>query len=127
MRKRNISYTLDKLFWWFLALLPVITYLIFVAKFIGNNGFDLSTYQYHQNIDFDLFMSNFFGVTGIVPSVFSDIFAEDGLFPIFSSYGLFDFLAWFVGVNLLHLTVDFILFIPRLAHKWLGNFTNSEG
>lgn len=55
-----------------------------------------------------------------------DIFGENGVMPFFTTKTPFIILVWFVGVYLLHLLVDFLLFIPRLAHKWLKKCTEGE-
>ena len=64
-----------------------------------------------------------FAVDNEISSALYSIFGENnGFMPVFSegSFGcIVGFFSWFISVYLCHLMVDFILFIPRLAHKWL--------
>lgn len=62
-----------------------------------------------------------YGVDNPVYTALVAIFGQDGVLPVFSegSLSILAFFTWFVNVYIAHLLVDFILFIPRLAHKWL--------
>lgn len=114
MKKWNntISFTLDKIFWYILYVLPVILYLIsgngvLFDTFLSQIGFTLSEYN-------------------PVLSVLSQLFGNSGLLPLFTSDGLLVICSWFVSVFLVHLCVDFLLFIPRLAHRWSGKVYQDE-
>ena len=56
----------------------------------------------------------------------TDTFGVNGVFNLGLDNGLYLYMSWFIGVYLLHLFVDFILFIPRLSHKWLKSFTERD-
>lgn len=114
MRKRNFSSALDSLFWWFFALFPVILY-----------AFSFLSHTYTP-VTFSEFLS-FIGVkvdTTLVFGTLLDLFSSSGVFPLFDSPEIISCLAWFINVEIIHLAVDFILFIPRLCHVWLHNFTS---
>lgn len=51
--------------------------------------------------------------------VLSQIFATTGILPLFVASDVILYMSYFISVFIIHLFVDFILFIPRLAHKWL--------
>lgn len=123
MRKRNITKVADTIFWYSLYFLPILTSIICLL-----NGSD--TYWTHSvNLTFFDFMDGFFAHFGI------------GFFPIYDSLSSLSnvisvdwagnetillFFSWFVSMYILHLFVDFILFIPRIAHKWMKDCTDTE-
>ncbi len=57
---------------------------------------------------------------------FSEVFYLFGI----CDYPLVDLLsscfAWFVYMHIIHVFVDFIVFIPRLCHKWMGKATQED-
>lgn len=76
-------------------------------------------------------MHEFISTDNPIYSAFYAIISEDGIIPIFKQGNsglvpIIAFMAWFVGTYLMHLLVDFILFIPRLCHKFMNKFTRSE-
>lgn len=118
MRKRTIKYGLDKIFWYIIYALPIICYLIFLSTgnyetipslltAISSFGLDIAT-----NSDLYLSLSGIFGVNGVV--------------PLFASADIIFVLTWFVGTYLVHLMVDFLLFIPKIAMKWLDKLYGGE-
>lgn len=120
MRKKNITHCADTITWYVLYFLPVIMYLLYLLSlpiagttasvvvgfenFLNSTGFTLAT-------------------NNVVFTAVSDLFSSTGILPFFSSTAPIIVVSWFIGMVLLHLAVDFILFIPRLAHKWLGKIT----
>lgn len=121
MRKRTCKNIADIVFWYALYFLPVLCYLLYMLAepAAGTNI-----------VDFGVFMNSIgLGVLtdNVVYTALSDIFGANGILPFFANANLIAFFSYFISVVIVHLFVDFLLFIPRLAHKWLGNFTNSEG
>lgn len=72
----------------------------------------ISTYQFTENNFIYTTISNLFGINGV--------------FNLALDKGIYLYFSWFIGVYLMHLFVDFILFIPRLCHKWLKEFTQGD-
>lgn len=107
MRKKTIKYGLDEVMWTFIYMFPILSYAILCI---------------HQNPGaFGDFMENFGLITNnVIASSILDIFGTDGVLPVFDDTGYILFFAYFVQVFMLHLVVDFLLFIPRYAHKWLA-------
>lgn len=119
MRKKTVTHSVKTIFWWIVYCLPLITYL-FILWGNARNGID-------DIMSFDTVMANYYDVAqGIISDPLYSIFGDVGILPLFNNYGIFIFMEWFIGAYLLHLAVDFILFIPRLCHKFMNKFTRSE-
>lgn len=120
MRKRTISNLADTIFWYLVYLLPVIGYLLYLIAEPAS-GTSLVTFDsFFSNIGLGLVSDN------VVVSTLKDIFGTGGILPLFTTDTPFIIFGWFVCTFITHLAVDFLLFIPRLAHKWLNNFTQGE-
>lgn len=119
MRKKTVTHSVKTIFWWILYLLPIICYLLLVWGFARNGDF----YD-----TFGTFISeSAFGSKTFINTALYDLFGTEGILPFFSpDSGIISFLSYFIGMNLVHLAVDFILFIPRLCHKFMNKFTRSE-
>ena len=62
---------------------------------------------------------------GIVGRGLSDMFGKDGVFPVFTAdSGMMYYMTYVVYVEILHVFVDLLLFIPRFAHKILSKAIN---
>lgn len=121
MRQRTIKNIADRLFWLVVALLPVLIYL---GTFLSYRFASVS----ETLPSFAEFMANF-GVsqTSIVFTSMSDLFGADGILPLFANNNaILLYMAYFVSVEIVHLAVDFLVFIPRLAHKWMEKLTMNE-
>lgn len=118
MRKKTVTHSVKTIFWWIVYCLPLITYL-FILWGNARNGID--------PMSFETVMNNYYDVAqGIISDPLDSIFGYSGVLPLFNNYAMFGFMEWFIGTYLLHLAVDFILFIPRLCHKFMNKFTRSE-
>lgn len=117
MKKCSITDVLDNMFWYIIYLLPIIMY---VFNICGHGDGSVSLLEY--------FNSNFSMVTNVISDTITSIFGTEGVLPLFSSGGfIIDYLTYFIACMLIHLAVDFLLFIPRLAHKWLDGFVSRGG
>lgn len=83
----------------------------------------LTSYNFKQFVND---MGFEFATDNIIVNSLSDIFGTGGIMPMFDNDTPFIIFAWFIGVYLLHLLVDFILFIPRIAHKWMKDCTGGD-
>lgn len=118
MRKRTINHLSDTVLWYFVYLFPL---LVILVMSIGS----------HSMINLnDFFTGNGYNIfsNGIIYDALASLFGSDGILPLFAEggAGLLYYAAWFISCMLIHLAVDFILFIPRLAHKFMDKFTNCE-
>ena len=120
MRKRTINYLADTIFWYLLYFFPVIAYLFFILAEPSSGTAIISLSSFFQSLGISFFTDN------IILTVLTDLFGSSGVLPLFADNTALYFFAWFACVMLVHLAIDFILFIPRLAHKWLNVFTTRE-
>jgi len=108
MNKKSMLY---EYMWLFIYVFPLI-FLLLLA--INNPVLDAGNF----------FVSNGFNIltNGIIYNSLNDLFGVGGILPLFSADNSLALLysTWFVSVFIVHLCVDFILFIPRLAHKYLN-------
>ena len=122
MRKRTIANIVDSAFWFLVAILPLALYLITCLSYKLQSSTDTLT-------AFLPFMKNL-GLmdSGIIYNSLSDLFGTAGILPLFSAENnaILVFLSYFVSVEIVHLAVDFLLFIPRIGHKYMNTFTQNE-
>lgn len=135
MRKRTCNNLFDNILWYSIYLLPIIMTLVIIG-----GGFQGDWYAAWQDVDGDFSSFPFYVVFSSVLDVsfevigfsaicqsLESIFSTEGLLPFFVANSVvFRYFSYLVGVYLIHLFIDFILFIPRLAHKWLNAFTRSD-
>ena len=115
MRKRTIKCLADTIFWYALYFLPI---LILILMSIHNPITSISSVI--STLGLNVLQDN------IIFTTLSDIFGSGGVLPFFQSTDLILFFTYYICVYLLHLLVDFVIFIPRLAHKWLNHFTQGD-
>ena len=138
MRKRTVTCISKNIFWYLIYLLPWICALIsFIYTFkldnagqwISDAGFSVTDFFVDNTF---AIIESFGGSDGFVGNVLFNLFGPECVFRLFGySSGLlgsciFMYFNYFVGVYLIHLCIDFLLFIPRLAHKWMNSFTKTE-
>ena len=122
MRKRTIANIVDSAFWFFVSILPLALYLITCLSYKLQSSTDTLT-------AFLPFMKSLGLVdSGLIYNSLSDLFGSGGILPLFSAENnaILVFLSYFVSVEIVHLAVDFLLFIPRLGHKYMNTFTQNE-
>ncbi len=122
MRKRTIANLVDSFFWLLVAILPVLLYLITCFSYKLTSATESVT-------AFLPFMKSLGLVdSGLIYNSLFDLFGTGGILPLFSAENnaILVFLSYFVSVEIVHLAVDFLLFIPRLAHKYMNTFTQNE-
>lgn len=115
MRKRTIKCVADTALWYVLYFLPVIAYGLFLFIHPSGTGTvnPISFEDFLKDVGFTIVLNN------PIYTVLSDLFGVNGLLPFFNSNAPFIIVGWYVGMVLFHLAVDFVLFIPKLAQKWL--------
>lgn len=121
MRKRNILILIDRLFWAIIWLIPILAYLL------SPLGYELAS-DTGVLPSFSNYMVQF-GVStdNVVYTALNSLFGDDGVIELFASNSaIMLYFTYFVCIELMHLFIDFIVFIPRLTHKWL-NIMTREG
>ena len=116
MRKRTIKRLADTIFWYALYFLPI---LILILMSIHNPISSVSSVI--DTLGLNILTDN------IIFTTLSDIFGVNGILPFFQNNDLLIFFTYYISVFTIHLLVDIILFIPKVAHKWLNSCTNGEG
>ena len=127
MRKRTILMLCDKVLWGAILLLPVVAFLLAPWGYSIGGGTSMSGLS-GGAINLPTFSSYLaqFGLSGdnVVYQALKDFFGTNGVIHFFyDDSALLLYFTYFVSVELVHLVIDFILFIPRLAHKWLSFMT----
>lgn len=116
MRKRSCIHFFDTFMWYLFYMLPLLMYL-FGFVFGKNPIASLDTFFANTGLA---------STNSIIYISLVELWGADGILPLFENPIVFQFFSWFVGIMLVHLAVDFLLFIPRLCHKWMGQLTQSE-
>lgn len=114
MTKKKIHYIYDLLYYAIFMLIPVLGYLIHLHHF--------------DNVTLISFFSEM-GVldTNVIFTALVEMFGTNGYLPLIESTStLFYVFTYMAIVSLLHLVIDMIMFIPKLAHKYLTNFAEKE-
>lgn len=122
MRKRNASYLADLILWTIIYLLPL---LFFAFQFFSYDLTAVNTFNFSNFIqdNFNILESN------VIYTSLVDLFGSAGQLPLFdtsSANSILLYFTYFIICNIAHLAVDFLLFIPRLAHKFLGNISEGD-
>ncbi len=120
MRKRTINCIVKKVFWYLIYLLPLLTFVLFGMNFAKSGQYSDVTLIAH--------LDSLYGISSdsIICETLRSLFGVDGILPFFIDDNIIIYFSYFVGVYLLHLCIDFILFIPKLCHKWMDKFTDTE-
>ena len=106
--KRRLSYKIDAVFWFIVSMLPIIVYLI--LNYRNPSAPDFFTY-----------------VLGFAPFEFIQDILDNVTETAFGApFRLNAFLSYCVGVEILHVLFDVIVFIPRLAHKWISKAVQDD-
>lgn len=106
--KRRFAYRLDMLFWFIVMLLPLIVYYVM-------------NFRNPETTEFFVFMANFSPfsfIQDVLDSVSETAFG--------STFALTSYLGYCVGVEIFHVLFDVIVFIPRLAHKWISKAVQDD-
>lgn len=98
----RFAHKLDKLFWWFVMLLPVFAFLLGHFR------------------DSAVSMTAFFELVPAFPFI-EDILNNVTELAFDSVFAINPYLSYCIGVEIMHVLFDIVVFIPRLAHKWIGN------
>jgi len=116
MREKTQKNLFDNVMWYILYLLPILIWGI--VSYRSGEFTTLSTAM--TNVGLEILGTN------QVYTSLASIFAIDGILPLFTNPDVILYMSYFISVFLIHLFVDFILFIPRIAHKWLNKLYGGD-
>lgn len=97
----------DRVIWSIILLLPIIAFIVCTFRNPSLTAFT----QVMSAFKFDF-----------VSEILNKIFINNYALPV----DLVNYLSYFVSVEILHVFVDFICFIPRFSHDLLGGFYPRE-
>ena len=69
---------------------------------------------------FELFADN------VVFTSLNSIFGASGIMPLFAGNGILMYLSYFIICMIVHVAVDVLLFIVRLAHNWMDGIVGGK-
>lgn len=120
MRKRTIKHCAKTIFWYLLYLLPIICYLLYMIAEPGTGTNIVSITSFIEQLGINISNNN------LVFTTLNEIFGTNGILPFFNDNTLIFIFTYYIEVVIMHLLVDMILFIPKLAHKWLSGVCDNE-
>lgn len=120
----RFSYKLDRIFWFIISLLPVLSWLFYLFGYVHFSTNSSTGVVYF----FNWLQSNFLIVdfaSNPFYSVLSQIFSSGGVFPLLDA-NVLSLFVWFLTVEVIHVCFDVMAFIPRLAHKWISKAVQDD-
>lgn len=119
MRKKTISFGLDHIMWTIIYIFPIL--LVLFASAVTPLADVITT------VNNSAFVTDFSSTQ--IYSVLNDIFGIDGILPLFTGttgVAVISYMTYFVNVLIIHLAVDILVFIPRIAHEWIGKIAGGK-
>lgn len=105
--KNRFSRKLDKIFWFIVLLLPAFTYFVTAYRMTGAP--DFLTYCEAYRFPF-------------IAEIFESVFTK----AEFGGIAIVNYLSYCVGVEIAHCLFDVVVFIPRLAHKFISKAVQDD-
>lgn len=120
MRKRNLPYFIDGIFWLIMWLLPVLFYMFnYLAYDIAVSGISIASFS-------DFIVNNFgISINSEIYTTLTTIFTDNNYLGVIDSTisnSLILYTIYIFFIELIHIFVDVILFVPRFAHNFIAKF-----
>lgn len=120
MRKRNLPYLIDGIFWLIMWLLPVLFYMFnYLAYDIAVSGISIASFS-------DFIVNNFgISINSEIYTTLTTIFTDNNYLGVIDSSisnSLILYTIYIFFIELIHIFVDVILFVPRFAHNFIARF-----
>lgn len=120
----RFAFKLDKIFWFVISFLPLFSWLVYLFSFSSYTASPLTFYAWlDQNFGFMGQVHNS-AIYSTLYQIFS-ITSVKSLFPVLST-SLMAFFTYLVTIEIVHVVYDVIIFIPRLAHKWISKAVQDD-
>lgn len=120
----RFAFKLDKIFWFVISFFPLFSWLVYLFSFSGYANSPITFYAWlEQNFGFMGQIQNSI-IYSTIYQIFS-ITSVDSLFPVLST-SLMAFFTYLVTIEIVHVIYDVIIFIPRLAHKWISKAVQDD-
>ena len=109
--KKMCKTDIRKVLWYFIIAFPLLAFL--VSNIVADSqGVIVVNFGVFMLENFDLTTSN------VLIDMFNGIFGSSGFLPIFmDNNGLFLYFVYFIGVELIHIILDVLLFLPNILHN----------
>ena len=117
--KSRFFYKLDNIVWFLIAFAPFIFYLAYLL-FNSSDPVAFSVFctsKFLQGFDYSL--------NPVWRGIYL-LFSSAGAFPLFTTTNDLFFLYWLIMTEIIHICFDVIVFIPRLAHKWISKAVQDD-
>jgi len=120
--KNRFGYKLDRLFWFFIQIFPLMCFAVYCIAGTRGGEVVIPTFvSFLTKLGFDYRQGNIFY------SVLAQLFGANGAFPLFvDSGGVILYLTYVLTMEVLHICFDVLVFIPRLAHKWISKAVQDD-
>lgn len=119
MREKKINHILDVVFWQFVYLLPLFAYLFYLMPFNDGSVGVTSFSQFINDIGFGFIAGN-----NPIYTALESLFGSVDFLEAFNSNGVLLFASYYGNVTLIHLVIDFLLFIPHICMQWMDKFVD---
>lgn len=119
----RFAYRLDKVFWFLVLLFPIMSWCFYLFSFNGYGNADSSLVSFWTWLNNQILGANI--SNNVVYVTLSNIFGSSGIFPSFGPAFLL-FMTYLINVEIIHVCFDVIIFIPRLAHKWISKAVQDD-
>lgn len=117
--KNRFFRKLDNIFWFLISFAPFIFYLAYLL-FNSSDPIAFTTFCTSK------FLRGFDYTLNPVWRAIYYLFSPSGAFPLFTATDDLFFFYWLVMTEILHIFFDVIVFIPRLAHKWISKAVQDD-
>lgn len=119
----RFAFKLDKILWFLILLFPMISWCLYLFSFNGYGDTSSSLVSFWTWLNNQIIGSNV--SNNVVYVALSNIFGASGVFPVFGTSFLL-FITYLVNVEIIHVCFEVLVFIPRLAHKWISKAVQDD-
>ena len=120
--RTRFSYKIDKLFWFFIQIFPLVCFTVYCIA--GTRGSEVVVPTFNS---FLVKLGLNYQQGNVFYDVLAQLFGSNGAFPLFvDSGGVVLYLTYVLTMEVLHVCFDVLVFIPRLAHKWISKAVQDD-
>lgn len=126
MRKSVVTHSSDCIFWHLILLFPLIGYVVYLMPFNDSAVTPIPLIDFMSSIGFgNPLLVDGNPIYKALLTLFGD--SQGSFFGLFATNDVLWYFSYIGSIHLVHLAVDFILFIPKLCTKWIDKYTESGG
>lgn len=122
MRKKTIKFISDKLLWLLAMLIPLI-YCLVVNIHYTETHTPISILEIFTNAEYGFAIAN----NNLILTTINDLFGSAGVLPLWTADSFVPYFITYLSIIVLvQLAYDVLMFVPKIAHKWLHTWTQDE-